>query len=53
MNRIVTCYGGSFQLRPATGGDEPSVTVATVRLPAVDPGQSVDDAVRPHTTLFQ
>jgi PAS domain S-box-containing protein len=53
VNWIVTRYGGSFQLRPTTGGDEPSGTVARIRLPAVDPGQSVDDAVRPHTTLFQ
>jgi signal transduction histidine kinase len=52
VNWIVTRYGGSFQLHPVAD-DETTGTVATVRLPAIDPGQSVDDAVRPHTTLFQ
>ncbi|WP_136601658.1 PAS domain S-box protein [Salinigranum halophilum] len=53
VNWIVTRYGGSFQLRPAVDADEASGTVATVRLPSIEAEQSVDDAVRPHTTLFQ
>ncbi|MFC6863143.1 PAS domain S-box protein [Halomicroarcula sp. GCM10025817] len=47
VNWIVTRYGGSFQIRPDDG------TVATLRLPAIGPGQSVDDAVCRPTTLFR
>ena len=53
VNWIVTRYGGSFQIRAADDADDVSGTVATISLPAIDPDQSVDDAVRPHTTLFQ
>jgi PAS domain S-box-containing protein len=53
VNWIVTRYGGSFQIRPATDVDDASGTVATIRLPAIDSDESVDEAVRPHTTLFQ
>jgi PAS domain S-box-containing protein len=53
VNWIVTRYGGSFQIRPATADDDVSGTVATVSVPAVDADQSVEAAVRPHTTLFQ
>jgi PAS domain S-box-containing protein len=53
VNWVVTRYGGSFQIRQATADDPCSGTVATLRLPAIDEDQSIDEAVRPHTTLFQ
>jgi PAS domain S-box-containing protein len=53
VNWIVTRYGGSFQVRPASEREDASGTVATVSLPAIDADESVADAVRPHTTLFQ
>ena len=48
-NWIVTRYGGSFHIRPDDNGNG---TVATVRLPIVDPGESVEDAERRPTVLF-
>ncbi|MFC4407237.1 PAS domain S-box protein [Haloarchaeobius iranensis] len=48
VNWIVTRYGGSFQIR---GGDDG--TVATVRLPAIEDGQSVADVARSPTVLFR
>jgi PAS domain S-box-containing protein len=53
VNWIVTRYGGSFQIRPADADDDVSGTIATVSLPAIDADESVEAAVRPHTTLFQ
>jgi len=47
VNWVVTQYGGSFQLSADDG------TVATLRLPAIDPGQSVTDAARRPTALLQ
>ncbi|WP_254273020.1 PAS domain S-box protein [Haloarcula marina] len=47
VNWIVTQYGGSFQL----AGDDG--TVATLRLPAIEDGQSVADAARRPTVLFR
>jgi PAS domain S-box-containing protein len=52
VNWIVTRYGGSFQIRPATD-DEAVGTVAVVTLPGLDPDDEPQDVVRPHTTLFQ
>ena len=48
VNWIVTRYGGSFQV--ATGDDG---TVATVRLPAIGPGETVETATRRPTVLFR
>jgi len=48
VNWIATRYGGSFQIEATDGG-----TVATVRLPAIAPDESVEDAAKPPTTLFQ
>jgi PAS domain S-box-containing protein len=48
VNWIVTRYGGSFQIR----GDDDG-TVATVRLPAIEAGQSVADVARSPTVLFR
>jgi len=47
VNWIVTQYGGSFQLSADDDG-----TVATLRLPAIDAGQSVADAARRPTALL-
>jgi PAS domain S-box-containing protein len=47
-NWIVTRYGGSFQL-----DGSPSGTVATVELPAIEDGLSVDEAARRPTVLFR
>jgi PAS domain S-box-containing protein len=47
-NWIVTRYGGSFQLR----GDDTG-TVATVVVPAIDAGMSVEEAARRPTVLFR
>jgi PAS domain S-box-containing protein len=66
VNWIVTRYGGSFQIRPredAVEGDSTSPqsqapgdadgTVATVRVPAIEPDQSVEAAARRPTVLFR
>jgi len=47
VNWVVTQYGGSFQLSVEDG------TVATLRLPAVEPDQSVDSVARRPTALLQ
>jgi PAS domain S-box-containing protein len=47
VNWTVTRYGGSFQIR---GGDG---TVATLRLPAIEDGESVDVVARRPTVLFR
>jgi PAS domain S-box-containing protein len=49
-NWVVTRYGGRFRVaaRPA---DEPTGTVATVRLPAVGPDEPLDRAARQPTIL--
>jgi hypothetical protein len=44
---------GIRRRRCVTVADETSGTVATLRLPPTDAHQSVDEAVRPQTTLFQ
>ena len=46
-NWLATQYGGSFQLSAEDG------TVATLRLPAIDAGQSVEDAARRPTALLR
>lgn len=48
VNWIVTRYGGSFQI----AADDDGGTTATVRLPAVGPGEAVADAERGPTVLF-
>jgi len=48
VNWVVTQYGGSFQLSADDDG-----TVATLRLPAIDAGQSVADAARRPTALLR
>ena len=50
VNWIVTRYGGSFQISPRDGG---TGTTATVRLPAMADGQSVESAERGPTVLFR
>ncbi|MDS0281908.1 PAS domain S-box protein [Haloarcula onubensis] len=47
VNWVVTQYGGSFQLSADDG------TVARLRLPAVGPDESVDDAARRPTALLR
>jgi len=47
VNWVVTQYGGSFQLSADDG------TVATLRLPAIESGQSVTDVARRPTALLQ
>jgi signal transduction histidine kinase len=47
-NWIVTRYGGSFQLTSTDPG-----TVATIRLPAIDEGDTVDHVAHPPTVLFR
>jgi PAS domain S-box-containing protein len=47
VNWVVTQYGGSFQLSVEEG------TVATLRLPAVEDGQSVEAAARRPTALLR
>jgi PAS domain S-box-containing protein len=51
INWIVTRYGGSFQLTTRDGDD--TGTVGTIRLPAIGPDQSVEDAERGPTVLFR
>ncbi|MFC6724349.1 PAS domain S-box protein [Halobium palmae] len=50
VNWVVTRYGGSFQIETSPDGHG---TVATVRLPAIAPGESVETAARRPTTLFR
>jgi len=47
VNWVVTQYGGSFQLSSEAG------TVATLRLPAIETGQSIAAAARRPTALLQ
>lgn len=60
VNWVVTRYGGSFQIRTrdeAADADGPdgteAGTVATVRLPAITPDESVERAARRPTILSQ
>jgi len=48
VNWVVTQYGGSFQLSADDDG-----TVATLRLPAIEVDQSVEDAARRPTALLR
>jgi len=48
INWIVTRYGGALRI---DGG--PNGTTATLRLPALDDGATVDDVARPPTVLFR
>jgi len=50
VNWIVTRYGGSFQIRARDSADATG-TVATLRLPAIAPGESVERAARRPTIL--
>ncbi|MDS0295197.1 PAS domain S-box protein [Halogeometricum luteum] len=50
VNWVVTWYGGSFQIGPGPTG---TGTVATLRLPALDADESVDEVAAPPTPLFQ
>jgi PAS domain S-box-containing protein len=50
VNWIVTRYGGSFQIATREDG---TGTRATVRLPAIEPDQSVASAERGPTVLFR
>ncbi|MDY6819169.1 MAG: PAS domain S-box protein [Halobacteriales archaeon] len=49
VNWIVTRYGGSFQI----GANETGGTTARLRLPGIDSSETVEDAARKPTTLFQ
>lgn len=49
VNWIVTRYGGSFEI----GARESGGTVATVRVPAIGPSETPEEAVCPPTVLFQ
>jgi len=51
VNWIVTRYGGSFQIDSREDG--PSGTVATMRLPAIEPDEDVAQADERPTTLFR
>ncbi|MFB6159990.1 MAG: PAS domain-containing protein [Haloferacaceae archaeon] len=54
VNWVVTRYGGSFQIRSGDDGDdEAEGTVATVRLPGIDPGTPVAAVARDPTVLFR
>ncbi|WP_440992318.1 PAS domain S-box protein [Haloarchaeobius baliensis] len=48
VNWIVTRYGGSFQIDAVDDG-----TIATLRLPAIEADQSVDEVARSPTVLFR
>ncbi|KPN32162.1 sensory histidine kinase AtoS [Halolamina pelagica] len=50
VNWIVTQYGGSFKISSRDGGDG---TAATVRLPAIEEGESVESVERGPTVLFR
>jgi PAS domain S-box-containing protein len=50
VNWIVTRYGGSFQITARDVGDG---TIATLRLPAIDEGTSIEAAERRPTVLFR
>ncbi|TMT85442.1 PAS domain S-box protein [Haloterrigena sp. H1] len=50
VNWIVTRYGGSFQIRANEGS---SGSIATIRLPAITPDESIETVQRRPTVLFR
>jgi len=50
VNWIVTQYGGSFTISPR---DDADGTAATVRLPAIEEGESIESVERGPTVLFR
>lgn len=53
VNWLVTRFGGSFQIRAASGEESDGGTVATVRLPAIAADQDVSAVARSPTPLFE
>ena len=51
VNWIVTRYGGSFQIRACS--EDASGSIATIRLPAITPEESIETVQRRPTVLFR